>query len=151
MTDRYATIFFVAGSACIVAGGLVAAATTPLGLVDGSWSAAYLVLVCGVAQCLFGVVRSELAPAPLTPIGFSTEFSCWNLGNAAVVAGTLINAPLVVDSGGALLIVVLLMQISHLRYARPGPRWALWLYGLVIAILLLSIPIGLMLAAIAAK
>jgi hypothetical protein len=38
-----------------------------------------------------------------------------------------------------------------LRYARPGLRWALWLYGLVIAILLLSIPIGLMLAAITAK
>ncbi|HEV7183852.1 MAG TPA: hypothetical protein VGN33_05095 [Leifsonia sp.] len=151
MTSRYAAIFFLAGSACIVAGGLVAAATTPLDLVYGSWSAAYLVLVCGVAQCLFGVVRSELAPAPLTRAGFATEFSFWNLGNAAVIAGTLVNAPLVVDSGGALLVVVLLMQISHLRYAKPGLSWALWLYGIVIAILLLSIPIGLVLAVITTK
>ena len=151
MTDRYATIFFVAGSACIVAGGLVAAATTPLGLHNGSWSAAYLVLVCGVAQCLFGVVRSRLAPAPLTRTGFSTEFSCWNLGNAAVIAGTLINAPLVVDSGGALLVLVLLTQISHLRHAKPGMNWALWLYGTMIGILLLSIPIGLILAVIMPK
>jgi hypothetical protein len=46
---------------------------------------------------------------------------------------------------------VLLMQISHLRHARPGLRSALWLYGIVIAILLLSIPIGLALAVIMAK
>lgn len=148
MTDRYATILFLVGSACIVAGGLVAAVTTPLGLAKGSWSAAYLVLVCGVTQCLFGVVRSKLAPAPLTRTGFSIEFSCWNLGNAAVIVGTLLNAPPVIGSGGALLVVVLLMQISHLRHAKPGMNWALWLYGTVIAILLLSIPIGLILAVI---
>lgn len=148
MTDRYATIFFLVGSACIVVGGLVAAVTTPLGLAKGSWSAAYLVLVCGVAQCLFGVARSKLAQAPLTRMGFLTEFSCWNLGNAAVIVGTVLNAPAVLDCGGALLIVVLLMQISHLRHAKPGMSWALRLYGTVIGMLLLSIPIGLILAVI---
>ena len=47
--------FVAAGSSCVVVGGLVAAATGPTGFEDGSWVAAYLVLVGGVAQIALGV------------------------------------------------------------------------------------------------
>ena len=46
----------------IVLGGLVAAVTGPLHFDRGSWLAAYLVLVCGVAQCAIGRQRLVLEP-----------------------------------------------------------------------------------------
>ena len=42
--------FLLIGSLCTIAGGLVAAVTRPTGFVLGSWTAAFLVLVGGVAQ-----------------------------------------------------------------------------------------------------
>ena len=42
--------FVLVGSVCIVAGGLVAAVSRPSGFELGSWLAAYLVLVGGVAE-----------------------------------------------------------------------------------------------------
>ena len=47
---------------CVVAGGLVAAVTGPLRLEHGSWAAAYLVLVGGVAQGALGIAQYFLAP-----------------------------------------------------------------------------------------
>jgi len=38
----------VGGAGCVIVGGLVAAVTGPSGLEQGSWLAAYSVLVCGV-------------------------------------------------------------------------------------------------------
>ncbi len=48
----------VLGALFIVLGGLVAAVTGPLDLVQGSWLAAYLVLVCGVAQFAIGTMQA---------------------------------------------------------------------------------------------
>jgi hypothetical protein len=48
--DLPAEILIFVGASCVVLGGLVAAFTGPLQLTDGSWLAAYLVLVCGEAQ-----------------------------------------------------------------------------------------------------
>lgn len=55
MKDRDAAGTFVLGSACVIAGGLVATLSTPRALTYGPWVAANLVLVCGVSQCLFAV------------------------------------------------------------------------------------------------
>jgi hypothetical protein len=148
MNARYSLTFFLIGSAFVVLGGLVAAASTPLHLTSGPWLAAYLVLVCGVAQCLFGIVRRWVAPAATTATGFAVELGCWNAGNAAVVVGDLTGILAIVALGGALLVVVLVLQLVHLRHTLPGVRWAAWLYGIVVAILLVSTPIGILLAAL---
>jgi len=148
MNVRFALTFFLIGSAFVVLGGLVAAVSTPLRFASGPWLAAYLVLVCGVAQCLFGIMRRYVAPSPMTAVGFAVELVCWNLGNAAVVVGDLVRIPFVVGIGGALLVVVLVLQLLHLRHVAAGLRWAAWLYGIVVAVLLVSIPIGILLAAL---
>ncbi|GAB3611767.1 hypothetical protein [Humibacter ginsengisoli] len=148
MNARFALTFFLIGSAFVVLGGLVAAVSTPLRFASGPWLAAYLVLVCGVAQCLFGIMRRYVAPSPMTGVGFPVELVCWNLGNAAVVVGDLVRIPFVVGIGGALLVVMLVLQLLHLRHVAARLRWAAWLYGIVVAVLLVSIPIGIVLAAL---
>jgi hypothetical protein len=148
--DRYAATFFIVGAASVVAGGLVAAASGPLGLVSGSWVAAYLVLVCGVAQCAFGAAQREFVRHPLTAAEFWIELLCWNLGSAAVIAGTLIREPIVVDIGGGLLVVALVLLMRNVTPSPTRRRALLWIYRALIIALLVSIPIGLMLATIRA-
>jgi hypothetical protein len=148
MNARFSLTFFLIGSAFVVVGGLVAAASTPLRLASGPWLAAYLVLVCGVAQCLFGIVRRWVAPSGTGAPGFVVELVFWNAGNAGVVVGDLTGSLAVVGLGGALLVVVLVLQLVHLRRTPPGVRWAAWLYGIVVAVLLVSIPVGVTLAAL---
>ncbi len=59
-----ARLLVVVGTCCVVLGGFVAAVTGPLTLADGSWLAAYLVLVGGLAQCALGQVPSWLTAPP---------------------------------------------------------------------------------------
>lgn len=138
--------FLVIGASCVVAGGLVAAATGPLRLEHGSWAAAYLVLVGGVAQIALGTAQRALAPRlPSTPV-IVTELAAWNFGSAAVIAGTLVRVPLIVDVGGGLLVVALGLMMRTVRGSASRPRRALWTYRTALAVLLVSIPIGLVLA-----
>lgn len=148
--DQYAASFFTVGGCCIVAGGLVAAITGPLALTSGSWVAAYLVLVCGVAQCAFGIAQRAFARHPLSAGTFWVELACWNIGSGAVIAGTLVRESIVVDIGGALLVVALVLLMRAVSPS-PTPRRALlWIYRVLIIVLLVSIPIGLTLATIRA-
>lgn len=141
MTDRPESIMFVVGSCFVVVGGLVAAATGPLKLDQGSWLAAYLVLVCGVAQCAIGVAQRRLAGAPVRARSYWMQLICWNVGNAAVIVGTLAAVPLVADLGGVALIIPLVVTIRAVQTAsRPLLSWG---YRAVIGILIISIPIGL--------
>jgi len=142
----------VIGSCCIVLGGLVAAVTGPLELGEGSWTAAYLVLVCGVGQYVIGTVqrRGDLArPVPASR-GWA-QLSCWNLGNLAVIVGTLVAAPAGVDVGAALLLIALAIALhaaGAARIAMPSAatRSLGWAYRGVLAVLLVSVPIGVILA-----
>lgn len=137
--------FLVVGGACIVAGGLVAAVTEPLGLAHGSWAAAYLVLVGGVAQIALGTSqRALIGRETPTPV-LLTELTAWNLGSAFVIGGTLVGNPVIVDAGGVSLVVALAVLARTVR-GGAGPRWAVWTYRGVLAVLLASIPIGLVLA-----
>lgn len=150
MKGRYAATFFIVGAGSVIAGGLVAAASGPLALASGSWVAAYLVLVCGVAQCAFGVAQREFARHPLTALVFWVELLCWNVGSAAVIAGTLIRQPIVVDIGGGLLVIALVLLMRAVTPSPTGRRALLWIYRALIVALLVSIPIGLTLAVIRA-
>lgn len=139
---------YLLGVACIVVGGLVAAVSTPLHLASGPWAAAYLVLVCGCAQCLFVVARERLALRPRSPREFAVQIGCWNVGNAAVLAGTLLAVPAVVDLGGALLVITLAIELWRGRAIGAGHPLLLWAYRVVVVVLLVSIPVGLVLASL---
>jgi len=137
--------FLVVGGACIVAGGLVAAVTGPLHLEHGSWAAAYLVLVGGVAQIALGASQGALAARSPSTVVLATELAAWNLGSALVIGGTLVRIPAIVDIGGAALVLALGVM-AHTVRGGAGPRWSRWTYRGALAVLLAGIPIGLVLA-----
>ncbi|MEO7069929.1 MAG: hypothetical protein ABI131_05480 [Nostocoides sp.] len=134
------------GAAAIVAGGLVAAVTASAPTEHATWAAAYLVLVVGVGQVGLAIGQALLAstrPPPWTLLG---ELVAWNVGNAAVLAGTLTGETAVVDVGGGLLVVALAALIAATRGAGRGQRGARYAFRGLVLILLVSIPIGLWLA-----
>lgn len=134
-----------AGSVAIIAGGLAAAVTGPTEWDHGSWAAAFLVLVTGVAQIGLGAAQAHLAP--VTPgIGFAAvECALWNAGCLAVIVGTLLSAPIAVSIGSALLVAALGMSTFAVR-GTGGRRLLLVLYRALLIVLLMSIPIGTTLA-----
>lgn len=149
--------FVVVGFIGIVAGGLVAAATGPLQWTLGSWAAAYLVLVAGVAQLGLGAGQTWLADVAPSPRIVLIELLSWNIGNALVISGTLVGRLLVVgsfvvDLGGVLLVVGLVLFIrtawKHRSDTDRGSRWVRRCYLLLALIVLVSIPVGLVLAAL---
>lgn len=147
---RAALPALILGGLCVVAGGLVAAATAPVPSEKGSWVAAYLVLVGGVAQIAFGVGLAAFGRlVPARTVG--AEALCWNAGNALVVAGTLAGVPALADVGGVLLLAALVLLVPSLRTPAGSvaarARWLLYAYRVVVLVLLVSIPVGLALAA----
>lgn len=138
--------FLVVGTLCIVAGGVVAAVTRPTGFVNGSWLAAYLVLVGGVAQIFLGLGQAWLAAEPPPVRAVIAELVAWNLAAAAVIAGTLLTVPVLTTLGGVCLVVALLAFIVGVRGAARAPRWAYVVYRALTAIVLVSTPIGLAMA-----
>lgn len=138
--------FVAVGFCCIIAGGLVAAVTAPTGFLAGSWVAAYLVLVAGVAQIGLGAGQSLLAARAASPPMVVSELFAWNAGSAAVITGTLIGSALIVGVGGLGLAVALGIFLFAVRRSRPGLRWQLMLYRALAAVLAMSIPVGLFLS-----
>ena len=140
------------GAVCIVAGGLVAAVTGPLDLTRGSWLAAYLVLVGGVAQYLLGWAPGCIGTAPMQPAAAWTTPLLWNVGNAGVIAGTLLTLPLLVAIASALLLAAVALAALQSRHIARGRtslhRATVWAYRGVLLVLLVSIPVGIVLAVI---
>lgn len=139
-------IFCAVGLFCIVTGGLVAAVTGPLRLEHGSWAAAYLVLVGGVAQSALGVGQYVLAPRLPARWVAGVELAAWNGGSVAVIGGTVLDNPWIVDVGGLLLVVALAFMIRAVRGADPGFYWTVWSYRILLAVIIISTAIGLALA-----
>ena len=110
-----------------------------------SWAAAYLVLVGGVATLGLAVGRGFLSPDRASAGRLTGELAAWLLGNAAVVVGTLADATWLVDAGGAVLVVALALVVLGGRGGR-GPRWVRALFSALVVLLLVSIPVGLVLA-----
>ena len=135
---------FAAGVACVLIGGLVAAATGPLDLAKGSWAAAYLVLVCGASSCAIAAAQARPRGTAVAPAAAGAQAAAWALGNAAVLAGTLTGLPVAVDAGGVLLAAALGIALALTRGTAPGlVRTA---YRLALVGLLLSVPVGAALA-----
>lgn len=138
--------FVAIGSLCIVAGGLVAAMTASVPSDKGAWAAAYLVLVAGVAQLALGGGQAWLATDPPSPRVVAAELVSFTIGNAGVLAGTLLGVQWLVDAGGVVLAVALLLVLRGGTRWRHG--WVLGVYQTLIVFVLMSIPVGLVLARI---
>jgi len=142
---------FAIGGIGVIAGGLVAAATAPSPSEHGSWAAAYLVLVVGVAQVALGAGQLVLSvDAPSTRL-VGLETAGWNVGNALVIAGTLADNAVVVYAGGVLLVLALAAFTHAARRSRAnsrGGRRLLYAFRALVLLLLVSAPTGLVLATI---
>lgn len=140
-----ASPILVVGGLGIIAGGLLSAATASAPTRHIAWAVAYLVLVVGVAQICLGAGQALLAER--TPRWSVTiaELIFVNLGNAGVLIGTVLETPWLVDAGGVALIVALVYFVVGAR-GHTELRWLRYLYWFVIVVLLISIPVGLVLA-----
>jgi len=132
--------------AWVITGGLTAAVTGPLGLEHGSWSAAFQVLVGGVMQGVLGAAQHRLAPRSPGRGVLLAELLTWNVGALAVIGGTVAAAPLLVDAGGVLLVVTMVLMIRAVGRDAQGPRWLLWLFRAGLVLTAVSIPVGLVLS-----
>ncbi len=150
--DLASTTMMVGGAACVILGGLAAAVIGPLELGNGSWLAAYLVLVCGVGSCTIGAAQARSAP---TSVRWAwAQLSCWTVGNLAVITGSLVGIPAVVDAGALLLVIVLLLALVHTaspsrsdhRTLVPAGRLIRWGYRCLLVLLMVSAPVGAVLA-----
>ncbi|GAA1026430.1 MULTISPECIES: hypothetical protein [Amycolatopsis] len=152
MTPRFAAAapFAALGIGCAVAGGLASAVIAPHPTPHGAWAVAYLVLVGGIAQVGLGIGQALLAPAPPARRLVVAEVAAWNVGNAAVLGGTLSDAMPVVDLGGAILAVGLALLVLGVRGGSPDgrARWVRHGFQALVVLLLVSIPVGLVLARI---
>ncbi|WP_010549288.1 hypothetical protein [Brachybacterium paraconglomeratum] len=130
----------------VIAGGLTAAVTGPLGLEHGSWSAAFQVLVGGVLQGVLGIAQYGLAARAPGRAVLLAELLAWNLGGLAVIGGTVLGAPLLVDAGGALLVATMVLMLRAVGRRAQGPAWLLWVFRAALVLTAVSIPVGLVLA-----
>jgi len=135
------------GAASVVAGGLAAAVTGPTDWSHGSWVAAFLVLVAGVTPIGIGVAQASLPITTPSAAFVAAQVVLWNVGCAAVVAGTLLSSPLTVAVGSGPLVAVLAMSVLALRGRPRAPRSVVLVgYRLLVLVVLASVPIGIVLA-----
>ena len=141
---RVARPFVVVAVLGVLTGGLVAAVTGPLDLRHGSWAAAYLVLVVGVAQAVFGAGRAWLPAAAIAPRPrLLLELAAWNVGSLIVVAGTVLDQVWLVVTGSVLLVVALGSWAAAVRHHRTERRPLATAYLLFVASLILSVLVGI--------
>ncbi|MCF8568946.1 hypothetical protein L5G32_01525 [Gordonia sp. HY002] len=138
-------LYTAAGAAFVVVGGLVAAVASPLDLAKGSWLAAYLVLVCGVALIVIGVAQQQLTTAVPTPMQM-WQLAGWGVSNALVIAGSLSSIPLITDAGSIVLFATLVLTAWLGRGLLGARRAAGYVYITVLIVLAVSVPIGSVLA-----
>jgi hypothetical protein len=135
-----------AGGVSIIAGGLVAAVTGPTDWDHGSWVAAFLVLVAGVAQLGVGAGQAQLAPVAPTVAFAAAECVSWNAGCVTIVTGTLLSSPVAVSIGSTLLVAALGMSTFAVRGSCSQRRPFRLPYRVLLLVLLTSTPIGIALA-----
>jgi hypothetical protein len=147
--------FLIAGVACIVAGGLLAAATAYVTTQKTAWATAYIVLVGGMAQVALGAAVAWLAPTASRRLAW-WAFAGWNLGNAGVLGGQLGGVLLLTDLGTVVLVASLVAVLVAARSRRGAPGRAagspsphpsvLWAFRGLVVLLAVTMPIGVILA-----
>lgn len=137
---RTAQAFVATGAAAIIGGGLVAAAVIHAPVPRLVWMSAYLVLIVGVAQIVFGAGQASLASRQPNPGWVAAEWIVFNLGNAGVIGGTLAGTFALVLAGTALFAAGIALFLVGTRGAIRG-----WLagYRILLGLIFLSSLVGL--------
>lgn len=146
-TDRELIACAGTSAALIIAGGLVAAVNSAAPFAHGSWLAAYLVLVGGVAQLALGV-GPLLLPAPWSsgPL-VRAQLLLWNAGTGLVAVGVLTDVTAVVIGGSVVVLGALACFARNAGPAREPGRGRVLAYRVVIAVLAISVITGIALSA----
>lgn len=140
--------FFISALVCTIAGGLLAAATAYAPTQKTVWATAYIVLVAGVAQGVLGAAMGWLAPNARLPITW-TAFLLFTFGNAGVLIGQFTGLLAITFVAGAMLMIALvLIVIATHRDRAPAHPAALWTFRAIVIVLAVSVPVGLVLAAL---
>ena len=138
--------FVVVGTIWIVTGGLISAVTAHSPTREAMWAAAFLVLVAGVAQAALGAGQALLALRPPSDRLIALQVAAYNVGCILVLVGTVTDRLPLLDAGSALLALALLLLLRSASPGQPGHVLLSMLYRALIAVVLLSIPVGLILA-----
>lgn len=144
--NRSAVPFAIIAAVSIVAAGFISAITAFSPSYMASWMVAYLVLVVGVAQLMLGFGQAYLAEKAPSRSLLIAEIVLFNVANIATIAGTLMSMLVVVYFGAALMIVSLGLFLWGVRMANRKHLWLLYGFRSIILILLISAPIGLVIA-----
>lgn len=141
--------FVVVGVSSVVVGGFVAAVAGPTGFELGSWVAAYLVLVAGVAQVALGAGQAWLAECRPPATTRRAELATWNVGVVCTLAGSVASAPLLSTVGAVATVVALVLFARAVATGRPPDRRrgrTSIAYVCLVVALAISTPVGLVLA-----
>ncbi len=136
--------FALFGVAAVLAGGGISAACANAPSRQLMWLVGYLVLVVGLMQVILGAGQAWLAQVPPAAGLFWGQWLLFNLGNAGVIAGTLLGQPRLVTLATlvfALALAGFLLGVRHSRHA----GWAA-AYRVVLGVVFLSACIGIALS-----
>jgi hypothetical protein len=144
MAELRSTVgFVVCGGVLIVAGGVVAAVNSAAPFTHGSWLAAYLVLVGGVAQVLLASGRAAIGSGSGRQLG---RLMLWNFGSLAVPAGVLSDTTAWVTFGSVALLWALALCAPAGFHPAPGRRARAVAYLALVVSLAASVVVGSVLA-----
>ncbi|MGH2717212.1 MAG: hypothetical protein ACRDJU_01360 [Actinomycetota bacterium] len=138
--------FLALGTGAVIGGGMLSAASSLAPTMQSSWAAGYLVLVAGVAQVFLGLGQEYLSHVDVGTARRGTELGCWNLGNALVLLGGILDAGSAIIPGSILLLAALAAFASATRHRSPELRWLQVGYRAMMIVLALSVPVGILLA-----
>jgi hypothetical protein len=136
--------FAALGVAAVLAGGATAAAIAYHPTEHLVWMVAYLVLVVGVMQVVFGAGQAWLAERPPSVAVAGGEWTLFNLGNAGVIGGTLGNRTWIVAAGTLLFVLAIawfLFGVRHCRMRAWGNA-----YRVLLALIFISACVGLVIS-----
>lgn len=145
------TSTWILGAIAIVAiiiGGIYAAFSAQHPSEFALWATAYLVLVVGIMQLSFVGSLYAVTKRSFEKIAV-LAFAIYNLGNLCVLYGTYLkgnssSSTLLVNSGGVLLALSMVLLLYAVRHAKKTRL--LYAYYVLICVILVSMPIGLVLA-----
>ncbi len=139
--------FLAVAGVMIVAGGVVAAVNGATSFAHGSWLAAYLVLVGGVAQLALGLGCLVLPQAKCSTGLKRVQLGLWNVGMLTVAGGVLGDLFGVVLVGSVLVAAALVCFASGTGPIRgPGRSTVVVAYRVLIGLLVISVLVGGVLA-----
>ncbi|MEO8779633.1 MAG: hypothetical protein ABI389_13295 [Rhodanobacter sp.] len=140
--------FLMVSALAIVGAGVLAAAVAHAPSQKLVWAVAYLVLVVGASQAVFGAGQALLATRATSVSARVAEWTLFNLGNVGVIAGTLCSSQALVWAGTLLFAASLVVFLWATRSVRSG--WTIFAYRTLLVLIGGSAVVGLVLTMVRA-